>query len=71
MRQGEVRGSRAADSDRLLLLRELPEAGRQFEQLACAPPVLDPDSGTGVILYRKDRVQNVMGQQYLERSAQA
>src|ERR1700745_3610199 len=33
------------------------EAGRQFEQLASAPPVLDSDSGTGLILYRKDRVQ--------------
>jgi hypothetical protein len=42
------------------------EAGRQFEQLASAPPVLDPDSGTGLILYRKDRVQCVMGQEYLE-----
>jgi hypothetical protein len=42
------------------------EAGRQFEQLASAPPVLDPDGGTGVILYRKDRVQCVMGQEYLE-----
>jgi hypothetical protein len=42
------------------------EAGRQFEQLASAPPVLDSDSGTGLILYRKDRVQCMMGQQYLE-----
>jgi hypothetical protein len=42
------------------------EAGCQFEQLASAPPVLDPDSGTGLILYRKDRVQCVMGHQYLE-----
>ena len=42
------------------------EAGRQFEQLASAPPVLDPDSGTGLILYRKDRVQCMVGQQYLE-----
>jgi hypothetical protein len=42
------------------------EAGRQFEQLASAPPVLDPDSGTGLILYRKDRVQCMLGQQYLE-----
>jgi hypothetical protein len=25
------------------------EAGRQFEQLASAPSVLDPDSGTGLI----------------------
>jgi hypothetical protein len=42
------------------------EAGRQLEQLASAPPVLDADGGTGVILYRKDRVQCVMGQAYLE-----
>jgi hypothetical protein len=42
------------------------EAGRQFEQLASAPPVLDPDSGTGVILYRKDRVQCVKGRELLE-----
>jgi hypothetical protein len=42
------------------------EAGRRFEQLASAPPVLDPDGGTGVVLYRKDRVQCVMGLEYLE-----
>ena len=42
------------------------EAGRQFEHLASAPPVLDSDGGTGFILYRKDRVQCRMGQQYLE-----
>jgi hypothetical protein len=42
------------------------EAGAQFELLASAPPVLDPDSGTGMILYRKDRVQCVIGQEYLE-----
>jgi hypothetical protein len=42
------------------------EAGRQFEQLASAPRVLDPDGGTGVILFRKDRVQCVTGQEYLE-----
>ena len=42
------------------------EAGRQFERLASAPPVLDSDGGTGLILYRKDRVQCMMGQQYLE-----
>jgi len=28
--------------------------------------VLDPDGGTGVLLYRKDRVQCVMGLEYLE-----
>ena len=42
------------------------EAGRRFEQLPSAPSVLDSDSGTGLILYRKDRVQCVTGQQYLE-----
>jgi hypothetical protein len=42
------------------------EAGRQFEQLASAPPVLDADSGTGMILYRKDRAHCVTGQRYLE-----
>jgi hypothetical protein len=34
--------------------------------MASAPPLLDPDSGTGVVLYRKDRVQCVMGRDYLE-----
>jgi hypothetical protein len=42
------------------------EAGRRFEQAASAPPVLDSDGGTGFILYRKDRVQLVEGQQHLE-----
>src|SRR5258708_16909185 len=42
------------------------QAGRRFEQLASAPPVLDPDSGTGFVLYRKDRVQCATGQEYLE-----
>jgi hypothetical protein len=42
------------------------EAGRRLEQLASAPPVLDPDGGTSVILYRKDRVQCAMGLEYLE-----
>lgn len=42
------------------------EAGRRLEQLASAPPVLDPDGGTSAILYRKDRVQCVTGLEYLE-----
>jgi hypothetical protein len=42
------------------------EAGRQFEQLAAAPPLLDLDGGTSVILYRKDRVQCVKGREFLE-----
>jgi hypothetical protein len=41
------------------------EAGRQLGQLPAAPPLLDPDSGTSMVLYRKDRVQCVTGQQYL------
>jgi hypothetical protein len=35
------------------------QAGRQFEELPAAPPLLDPDSGTSMILYRKDRVRCV------------
>jgi hypothetical protein len=42
------------------------EAGRQFELLPSAPPVLDADSGTGFVLYRKDRVRCVTGQQHLQ-----
>lgn len=42
------------------------EAGRRFEQLPLAPRVLDPDGGTGYIMYRKDRVRCVQGQEYLE-----
>lgn len=42
------------------------EAGNRFEQLASAPPVLNPDGGTDYVLYRKDRVQCVRGQEYLE-----
>jgi hypothetical protein len=42
------------------------EAGRRLEQLACAPAVLDPDGGTGVILYRKDRVLCLMGLENLQ-----
>ena len=42
------------------------EAGSRFEHLASAPPVLNPDGGTDYVLYRKDRVQCVTGQEYLE-----
>src|SRR6195952_4995293 len=42
------------------------EAGSRFEQLPSAPPVLNADSGTDYVLYRKDRVQCVTGQEYLE-----
>jgi len=42
------------------------EAGRRFEQLASARPVLNPDGGTDYVLYRKDRVRCVTGQEHLE-----
>jgi hypothetical protein len=42
------------------------DAGRRFEQLASAPLLLNPDGGTDFVLFRKDRVQCVMGQEYLE-----
>jgi hypothetical protein len=41
------------------------QAGRLFEALPSAPPVLDPDSGSSYVLYRKDRVQCVTGQEHL------
>jgi len=42
------------------------EAGRRLEQLPSAPPVLDPDGGSAVIVYRKDRLQCMAGLKYLE-----
>jgi len=42
------------------------DAGHRLERLAAAPPMLDPDGGTNMILYRKDRVQFVTGRQRLE-----
>ena len=41
------------------------EAGSRFEQLASAPPVLNPDGGTDYVLVRKDRVQCLTGQEHL------
>jgi hypothetical protein len=41
-------------------------AGELFEQLPSAPPVLDADGGTPVVLYRKDRVACRTGREYLE-----
>jgi hypothetical protein len=42
------------------------QAGRALEQLPAAPPVLEPDGGTSVILFRKDRVRCVHGREQLE-----
>src|SRR5579862_1109519 len=66
MRQGEIRGTRSADSDLLLLLYELPRSRTPVRAIDVHAPVLDPDSGTGFVLYRKDRVHCVTGQEYLE-----
>ncbi len=41
-------------------------AGRAFEALPSAPPVLDADGGSSVLLYRRDRVRCVAGREYLE-----
>jgi len=41
-------------------------AGRAFEDLPSAPPVLDADGGSPVLLYRRDRVRCVAGREYLE-----
>lgn len=41
------------------------EAGRRFDQLSPVVPLLDPDGGTGVILWRKDRVRCVKGEDQL------
>jgi hypothetical protein len=41
------------------------QAGRLIEQMPAAPPLLDPDGGTSIVLYRKDRVRCVAGQEYL------
>ena len=41
-------------------------AGRAFEELPAAPPVLDADGGSPVLLYRRDRVRCVAGLQHLE-----
>ena len=46
----------------LLLLHELPGSRTPVRgSWLAAPPVLDSDSGTGFVLYRKDRVQCTMG----------
>ncbi len=42
------------------------QAGHQIEQLPSAPPVLDADGGTSFVLYRKDRVHCVTGQEHLQ-----
>ena len=42
------------------------QAGRAFERLPAAPPVLETDGGTAAILYRKDRVRCVQGQEHLK-----
>ena len=66
MRQGEIRGSRPADTDRLLLLRELPGSRKSLRATGFRAARAQSDGGTDYVLYRKDRVQCVTGQGYLE-----
>ncbi len=40
-------------------------AGRQIEALQDAPPVLDDDAGTQMVVFRKDRLDCVQGQDRL------
>jgi hypothetical protein len=42
------------------------QAARQFERLPSAPPVMDADGGTPVVLYRKDRIRCEAGLEYLQ-----
>ncbi len=42
------------------------QAGHLIEQMLSAPPVLDADGGTDFVLYRKDRVHCVTGQEHLQ-----
>ena len=46
--------------------RSCQEAGHRLERLASAPPILNPDGGTDYVLCRKDRVQCVTGQEFLD-----
>jgi hypothetical protein len=61
MRQGHIRSRWLADPDWRLLLHELPASRPPVQRAAAAPPLLDPDSGTEMVLYRKDRVRCVSG----------
>ncbi len=40
--------------------------GRQIEALPGAPPVLDPDAGTSLVVYRRDRLSCVRGRELLQ-----
>lgn len=41
------------------------KAGQAFEALASAPPVLDADGGTPLVVYRKDRIRCTQGREHL------
>jgi len=66
MWQGGIGGSRPADSDRRLLLRELPGSRNPLRAIGFRAIRAQSDGGTDYVLYRKDRVQCVTGQEYLE-----
>lgn len=42
------------------------QGSRMIDELPNAPPVLEVDSGTAYVLYRKDRVECVKGAQFLK-----
>ena len=42
------------------------EAGRRLEELEGAPPVLQEDGGTALVLWRKDRVDVSRGEELIE-----
>lgn len=41
-------------------------AGEEFAKLPSAPKTMDDDGGTPCVLYRKDRVRCIRGQEFLE-----
>ena len=68
MRQSEIAGCRPANSERLLLLRELPKKPEAALSNFPAPPVLNPDRGTDYdLLYPKgSSLHCLAGLEYLE-----
>ena len=42
------------------------EAGQALEQLPAAPALLEPDGGTAMVLYRKDRILCIRGRKHLK-----
>ena len=66
MRQGEIGGSRPADSDRLLLLRELPRSRKSLRATGLRATHPQSRRWNRLRPISKGRVQCVTGQEYLE-----